>query len=92
VSRREKIAILKAYVFVWAGLAVVTVWLDRWTVSLGFGFISCLFGAIAATAQVDVDDPKRKEWEHVAIGLMVFGCIFSLVVFIDKFLLPYFVR
>ena len=92
MSRREKIAFLKAYVFVWAGLAILTVWLDRWTVSLGFGFISCVFGAIAATAQVDTENPKRKEWKHAAITLLVFGCVFSLLLFIDKFMLPYFFR
>lgn len=90
--RHEKIAVLKAYGFVWAGLAILTVWLDRWTVSLGFGFISCVIGAMAATAQVDPEDPKRKEWKHVAIRLMVFGCVFSLIVLIDKFTLPYLIR
>lgn len=92
MSSHEKIAFLKAYVFVWAGLGILTVWLDRWTVSLGFGFISCVFGAIAATAQVDAENPKRKEGKNVAIALLVFGCIFSLLVFIDKFMLPYFFR
>jgi tetrahydromethanopterin S-methyltransferase subunit D len=92
VSRGEKIAILKAYVYVWAGLAILTVWLDRWTASLGFGFISCVIGAMAATTRVDPEDPKRKEWKHAAIGLMVFGCVFSLIALIDKFMLPYFIR
>lgn len=92
MSRREKIAVLKAYSFVWAGLAILTVWLDRWTVSLSFGFISCVIGAMAATAQVDPEDPKRKEWKHAAITLMVFGCVFSLIVLIDKFTLPYLIR
>jgi hypothetical protein len=92
VSRGEKIAILKAYVYVWAGLGILTVWLDRWTVSFGFGFISCVIGAMAATAQVDPEDPKRKEWKHAAIALMVFGCVFSLIALIDKFMLPYFIR
>jgi hypothetical protein len=72
VSRREKIVILKVYIFAWAGLAILTVWLNRWTASLGFGFISCVIGAMAATAQVDPEDPKRKEWKHTAIALMVF--------------------
>jgi hypothetical protein len=92
MSRREKIAILKVYIFAWAGLAILTVWLDRWTASLGFGFISCVIGAMAATTQVDPEDPKRKEWKHAAIWLMVFGCVFSLIALIDKFMLPYFIR
>ena len=92
MSRGAKIAVLKAYGLVWAGLAILTVWLNRWTVSLGFGFISCVIGAMAATAQVDPEDPKRKEWKHTAIALMVFGCVFSLIELIDKFTLPYFIR
>jgi hypothetical protein len=47
---------------------------------------------MAATAQVDPEDPKRKEWEHTAVALMVFGCVFSLIELIDKFMLPYFIR
>lgn len=62
------------------------------TVSLGFGFISCVIGAMAATAQVDREDPKRKDWKHAAIGLMVFGCVFSLIALIDIFVLPYLIR
>jgi hypothetical protein len=92
MSRGEKIAILKVYIFAWAGLGILTVWLDRWTASLGFGFISCVIGAMAATTRVDPEDPKRKEWKHAAIGLMVFGCVFSLIALIDKFMLPYFIR
>jgi hypothetical protein len=90
VSRGEKI--LKAYIFAWAGLAILTVWLDRWTVLLGFGLISCVIGALGATAQVDPEDPKRKEWKHAAISLMVFGCVFSLIALIDIFVLPYLIR
>jgi len=90
VSRGDKV--LKAYIFGWAGLAILTVWLNRWTVTLGFGFISCVMGAMAATAQVDPEDPKRKEWKHAAIALMVFGCMFSLIELIDKFALPYLIR
>ena len=83
---------MKVYIFGWAGFAILTVWLDRWTASLGFGFISCFMGAMVATARVDPEDPKRKQWKQAAILLMVFGCVFSLIALIDIFVLPYLIR
>jgi ABC-type glycerol-3-phosphate transport system permease component len=90
VSRAEKI--LKAYIFVWAGLGILTVWLNQWIISLGFGFISCVIGAMAATAQVDLKTQSERNGSNTAVALMVFGCVFSLIELIDKFMLPYFIR
>jgi hypothetical protein len=83
---------LRIYSWIFVALGLLSIWRDEWWVSVGVGFGMCALGALAATHPTDVSDPKRKEYKHAAIPIIVFGCVMSLLAIIRKFLLAYFIR
>jgi hypothetical protein len=84
---------LKIYFWAFMALALgATIWMDQWLVSVGVGFLTCVLGALAATHPTKATDPKRKEYKHIGIVLMLYGSVMSLLAIVDKFVLPYFIR
>jgi hypothetical protein len=82
---------LRIYFWIFGAVGLMAIWMDEWWVSVGVGFVMCALGALAATHPTDASDPKRKEYKHAAILLMVSGCVMSLLGLIRKFLLACFI-
>jgi hypothetical protein len=87
-----KVDALRIYFLVWTALIILTIWLDRWFVTVGFGSISCALGALAAITPTKAGDRERREYKHVGIVMMVAGSVMSLIAIIGRFLLAYFIR
>jgi len=83
-----KINRLKIYFYVWAALAIITVWLDRWIAVLSFGTISCLLGAVVATTPIE-SDQQRKKFKQLGVLMMVGGCVMSLLMLAERFIIGY---
>jgi hypothetical protein len=84
---------LKIYFWIFMVLALVaTIWMDEWWVSVGVGFVMCALGALAATHPTNATDPKKREYKHVGVVIILFGCVMSLMAIVRKFLLAYFIR
>ncbi len=83
---------LRIYFWVFIAMAFVGTWMDQWLISIGIGFLTCALGALAATHPTDASDPQKREYKHIGVVLMLFGCAMSLMAIVRKFLLAYFIR
>lgn len=81
-----KIDPLKFYFYIWAALAIITVWLDRWIAVLSFGTVSCLLGAVVATTGIE-SDQQRKKYKQLGVLMMLGGCVMSLLMLVDRFIM-----
>ena len=57
---------LKITLLGWSLLAIVTVWVDRWAMSLFFDIVTCLLGAVFLTTGALLPGLSEKNQEVLA--------------------------
>lgn len=75
----------------WTLLIISVVWINHWQMTMAYGFVACVLGAVVLTSNSSSEERDRKESKRVGILLIASGVLMTLVEAYDRFVLVQYV-